>query len=248
MLEVSRRGKTRQDSATRSRPLGVDVFDQHQPIGKIRERAGEIVVVPAAGPDEEPQQHGPIVRAAGRIMLRRKAGKLYFLNLLDWTGKVQVLVGKSQVGEENWALAECFDLGDLVGVDGELKHTKTGELTIFAQKLHFLGKSIETPPEKFKGLTDPELRQRMRYLDLIHTDGVLERFLRRTRIVQSIRSTLAGESFVEIEGPTLHAIAGGAGRPTVQNASQRPGHSALPANRPGTASEAAPGRRHGAGL
>jgi len=107
-------------------------------------------------------------------------------------------------------VAECLDLGDLVGVDGELRHTKTGELSIFADQLHFLTKSIETPPSKHKGLIDPELRQRMRYVDLIYTEGVLERFLRRTRIVQSIRNTLCGEGFVEVEGPTLHAIAGGA--------------------------------------
>ena len=83
-------------------------------------------------------------------------------------------------------------------------------MTIFASDVHFLTKCIETPPEKHKGLTDPELRQRMRYLDLIHTEGQWERFLRRTKIVQSIRNTLAGEGFVEVEGPTLHAIAGGA--------------------------------------
>ncbi len=76
--------------------------------------------------------------------------------------------------------------------------------------MHFLSKSLETPPEKHKGLTDPELRQRLRYLDLIHGEGVWERFLRRTKIVQSIRNTLGGEGFVEVEGPTLHAIAGGA--------------------------------------
>ena len=121
-----------------------------------------------------------------------------------------MLIGKRQVGERNWALAQQFDLGDIIGVDGELSRTRTGELTIFAENLHFLSKSLETPPAKHKGLTDPELRQRMRYLDLIHNEGVLERFLRRTKIVQSIRSTLAGEGFVEVEGPTLHAIAGGA--------------------------------------
>ena len=76
--------------------------------------------------------------------------------------------------------------------------------------MHFLAKTLETPPDKHKGLTDPERRQRMRYLDLIHNEGVLDRFLRRTKIVQSIRNTLAGEGFVEVEGPTLHAIAGGA--------------------------------------
>ena len=135
---------------------------------------------------------------------------MHWLQVRDWTGTIQVMIGKAQVGDANFALAQCFDLGDLIGVDGELRKTKTGELTIFAADLKFLTKSIATPPEKHKGLADPELRQRMRYLDLIHTDGVLERFLRRTKIVQSIRTTLAGRRFVEVEGPTLHAVAGGA--------------------------------------
>jgi lysyl-tRNA synthetase class 2 len=114
------------------------------------------------------------------------------------------------VGEEGWALAECLDLGDIIGVDGELKHTKTGELTIFAEKLTFLTKTIEPPPDKHHGLVDPDLRQRMRYLELTYGEGVVERFLDRTKIVQSIRGTLARHGFVEIEGPTLHSIAGGA--------------------------------------
>jgi lysyl-tRNA synthetase class 2 len=97
-----------------------------------------------------------------------------------------------------------------VGVDGELRRTKTGELTIFAEKLYFFCKSIETPPEKHHGLTDAELRQRMRYVDLTYGEGVLPRFLARTKIVHSIRQTLAQQEFVEIEGPTLHSIAGGA--------------------------------------
>jgi lysyl-tRNA synthetase class 2 len=88
--------------------------------------------------------------------------------------------------------------------------TRTGELSLAASGLTFLSKSIETPPDKFHGLTDPDLRSRMRYMDLVHTDGVLERMLRRTKIVQSVRNTLAGEGFVEVEGPTLHTIAGGA--------------------------------------
>ena len=153
---------------------------------------------------------GPHVRAAGRIVLQRDAGKLRFVNIQDWTGRIQLFIGKQQVGEEGFALAGHFDLGDLVGVDGQLRRTKTGELTIFAEKLHFLCKAIEPPPEKHHGLQDAELRQRMRYLDLNYTDGVLPRFLNRTKIVHSIRQTLSGQGFCEIEGPTLHTIAGGA--------------------------------------
>ena len=208
-LEAARREKLR-----RIRELGIDPwggrFDGHLPIGQIRAREGEIVAHP---PDEgkgPAEQHGPKVRAAGRIMLRRTAGRALFIDVQDWTGKIQLLIGKKQVGEENWELAQCLDLGDIIGVDGQLRHTRTGELTIFAEDLHFLTKSIATPPAKHKGLIDPELRQRMRYLDLVHSEGVLERFLHRTRIVQSIRNTLAGEGFVEVEGPTLHAIPGGA--------------------------------------
>lgn len=211
MLEAARREKMR-----KIRELGFDPwgqrFDGHLAIGKIREMESQIQVTPPPADqlDVHPQQTGPIVRAAGRILLQRKAGKLIFLTVQDWTGKIQILLGKNQIGDENWELANCLDLGDIVGVDGELKHTQKGELSIFAAKLYFLSKSIETPPAKHQGLVDLELRQRMRYVDLIHTDGVLERFLRRTKIIHSIRNTLAGEGFVEVEGPTLHPIAGGA--------------------------------------
>ena len=84
---------------------------------------------------------GPTVRAAGRIMLQRPTGKLIFLNLRDWTGDIQLFVGKKQVGETDFELAGLFDLGDIIGVDGQLAFTNTGELTIFAEKLHFLCKS-----------------------------------------------------------------------------------------------------------
>jgi lysyl-tRNA synthetase class 2 len=208
-LEAARREKLQ-----KLRKLGIDPwggrFDGHLPIGEIRGRENEIVAEPPEEGKRHREQHGPKVRAAGRIMLRRTAGRAVFIDIQDWTGKIQLLIGKKQVGEDNWELAQCFDLGDIIGVDGELKHTMTGELTIFVEQLHFLTKSIDTPPAKHKGLIDPELRQRMRYLDLIHSEGVLQRFLSRTKIVQSIRNTLAGERFVEVEGPTLHAVAGGA--------------------------------------
>jgi lysyl-tRNA synthetase, class II len=210
-LEAARREKLR-----KIRDMGIDPwgsrFDGHRPIGETRGRDGEITVAPASEtePGHQPEMHGPKVRAAGRIVLRRPSGKVHWLQIRDWTGTIQVMIGKAQVGDESFALAQCFDLGDIIGVDGELKRTKTGELTIFATDLKILTKSIATPPEKHKGLADPELRQRRRYLDLIHTDGVLETFLRRSKIVQSIRNTLAGQGFVEVEGPTLQTIAGGA--------------------------------------
>jgi lysyl-tRNA synthetase class 2 len=215
--------------------LGVDPWgwrlDDRQMIRDIRARSCEIRFATESGkqievPDREANPEldfrgwlqdqgkgewsGPKVRAAGRIMLSRDAGKLRFINIQDWTGNLQLLVGKAQVGDQSWAIAECCDLGDIIGVDGKLAYTKTGELTVFAEKLYFLAKSIAPPPDKHAGLADPELRQRMRYLDLAYSDGVLDRFRSRTKVVQSIRSTLNKQGFCEIEGPTLHSIAGGA--------------------------------------
>src|SRR5262245_56667895 len=228
--EAARREKLRKIEA-----LGVDPwggrFDGRTLIGDIRARKNEIRYVreqggPAEPPDREANPEldfrgwlhdqgkgdwsGPKVRAAGRIVLSRDAGKLRFINIQDWTGNIQLLIGKAQVGDASWALAECFDLGDIIGVEGKLAYTKTGELSIFAEKLYFLTKCVVPPPDKHAGLADPELRQRMRYLDLAYGEGVLERFRSRTKVVQSIRSTLNKQGFCEIEGPTLHAIAGGA--------------------------------------
>ncbi|TWT52786.1 Lysine--tRNA ligase [Rubripirellula amarantea] len=159
------------------------------------------------GPGEET---GPTVRVSGRIMLQRGQGKLFFLSLRDWTGDLQIFIGKGQVGEEAFELAKLFDLGDLVGAEGRLGRTNTGELTVFAEKLFFHTKMLEVPPEKHAGLTNPELRQRMRYADLAFNDGVIKTFMDRTKIIKSIRQTLDDQGFCEVEGPTLHTIAGGA--------------------------------------
>ncbi len=166
----------------------------------------------SGGPGELGKGHleGPAVRAAGRIILLRDKGKLLFIDIEDWTGKIQLFVGRNQVGEDNWKLIECLDLGDLVGVDGTLRRTQTGELSIFAEKIHVLCKTLDQPPAKHVGLVDPELRQRRRYVDLAYNEGVRDRFLNRSKIVRSIRETLHNLEFVEIEGPTLHTIAGGA--------------------------------------
>ena len=206
-------------------------FDDRLLIGEVRKRSLEVLFQQESGefialPDfdgDEPVEYrqwkadngpgteiGPKVRVAGRIMLKRPTGKLIFMNIEDWTGGIQIFIGKKQVGEADWDLAQCFDLADFVGVDGRLGRTNTGELTVFAESLHFLTKALEPPPDKHAGLVDVEIRQRRRYLDLCYTDGVRDRFLERTKIVASIRNTLNEQGFCEIEGPTLHAIAGGA--------------------------------------
>ena len=155
-------------------------------------------------------ESGPTVRVAGRIMLSRDTGKLIFANIRDWTGDIQIFIGKKQVGEENFALAKLFDLGDLVGAEGRLGRTNTGELTVFAEELFLHSKMLEPAPDKHAGLTNPDLRQRMRYADLAFNDGAMQAFLDRTKIVKSIRSTLDQDDFCEVEGPTLHVVPGGA--------------------------------------
>jgi lysyl-tRNA synthetase class 2 len=228
--ESSRRDKLRRIAELGRDPWG-SRFDDHSAIADIRARAGEILYRTQDGreigiPDLEKaggdfdfrkwlseqgpgEMAGPQVRAAGRIVLHRDKGKLQFIDIRDMTGQIQLFVGQQQVGED-WALAQCLDLGDIIGVEGELRRTKTGELSIFVRRLTMLSKSLAAPPEKHHGLTDPELRQRLRYLDLTYGEGVMQRFLNRTKIVRSIRETLNSRGFVEVEGPTLHSIAGGA--------------------------------------
>ena len=186
--------------------LGIDPwgsrFDAHQAIATIRETP-----LPETADPEVP---GPKARAAGRIVLRRGQGKVVFLTLRDWTGQIQIMIGKRQVGDEAWALVELLDLADLVGIDGTLGKTKTGELTIFAEKVTFLGKSLLPPPEKWHGLTDLEQRYRQRYVDLATNPESMETFLGRSKILAAFRETLAERGFVEVETPTMQAIAGGA--------------------------------------
>jgi lysyl-tRNA synthetase class 2 len=188
--------------------LGVDPwgqrFDGHQPIATVR----ELPVPPQQ--EGEAAEPGPAVRVAGRIMLRRGQGKVIFLTVRDWTGQVQVFVGKKQVGDLGWNLAELLDLGDLVGVDGTLGHTRTGELTVFATTLTVLAKSLLPPPEKWHGLTDLEQRYRSRYVDLFTNPESLQTFQDRSKIVTAFRKVMTERGFIEVETPTMQAIAGGA--------------------------------------
>ena len=159
---------------------------------------------------EEPGELGEKVRIAGRLMTRRKQGKLRFFNVKDWSGVIQLLFSRGDLSEEQWSLMGALDLGDLVGIDGVLKRTDSGEISIFVEKLTVLCKSLAQPPEKFHGAKDIELLLRQRYIDLIYNEGVLERMLKRTKIITTVRDTLRAHGFIEAETPVLHAIAGGA--------------------------------------
>jgi lysyl-tRNA synthetase class 2 len=188
--------------------LGIDPwgqrFDGHQSIATVRE-----LPVPQVK-EGESAAPGPIVRVAGRIMLRRGQGKVVFLEIRDWTERIQVFVGKKQVGDLGWNLVELLDLGDLIGVDGTLGTTKTGELTVFATQLTMLSKSLLPPPEKWHGLTDQEQRYRRRYVDLFTNPESLQTFLGRSKLINAFRKVMGDRGFVEVETPTMQAIAGGA--------------------------------------
>ncbi|WP_437229339.1 lysine--tRNA ligase [Planctomicrobium sp. SH661] len=181
----------------------------HDPFGQLFENHESIRDARAKAPAENGVL-GEAARVTGRIMLRRKAGKLRFFDIEDATGKIQLLFSRGDLPEEQWELMGQLDLGDLVGIDGALKRTDTGEISIQVQTLTILCKSLTQPPEKHHGLTDVESLLRHRELDLIYTDGVRDKLLLRSRILSSIRRTLADRSFVEVETPVLHAVAGGA--------------------------------------
>ena len=201
-LEAVRLEKLRKIEALGHDPWG-SRFDGHLAIATARGRD-----VPEGSGSNDIK--GPAVRVAGRIMLRRGQGKVNFLQLRDWTGAIQIFLGKNQVGEAGWALAELLDLGDHLGVDGHLGYTKTGELTVFATALTFLGKSLLPPPEKWHGLTDVEQRSRQRYVDLFSNPESLATFLGRSTVIAAFRNVLGGRGFVEVETPTMQSIAGGA--------------------------------------
>ncbi len=185
--------------------LGIDPwgqrFDGHLPIGQIRQREANHF------DDANP---GPTVRAAGRVIGRRIMGKVHFLVLWDQTGQVQVMLGSKQVGELGWNIAQLIDLGDLIGLDGEFGKTKTGELTLRAKQLTFLSKSLEPHPTSYYGMADMEYRLRHRYLDLVYTADTLKRARQRVLLLRTIRNFLDAREYLEVETPTLHAIAGGA--------------------------------------
>lgn len=150
------------------------------------------------------------IRLAGRIMLKRKMGKAIFADIHDGSGKMQVYVKINNVGEKEFDLFDRLDLGDIIGAEGKLFVTRTGEKTLSVQKFELLTKSLHPLPDKHSGLADKELRYRRRYADLIVTPEVRQTFIRRSRIIKSIREFLGDRGFLEVETPILQPLYGGA--------------------------------------
>jgi len=164
----------------------------------------------AYGAKEQIDAPDDVFIVAGRILARRSFGKAAFIQLQDRKGRVQVYVKKDEVGDEVFGVFESFDIGDIVGVEGYPFRTKTGELSLHARTIRLLVKSLHPLPEKFHGLTDVETRYRQRYVDLIVNPEVRELFIKRSRIINLIRSFMAGRDFLEVETPMMQQIPGGA--------------------------------------
>ena len=150
------------------------------------------------------------VSIAGRMMFKRVMGKASFCNIQDLKGNIQVYVARDQIGEESYADFKKSDIGDIYGVKGYAFRTKTGEISIHAEEITLLSKSLQMLPEKFHGLTDTDMRYRQRYVDLIMNQDSKEVFIKRSQILKEIRNFLAGRDFMEVETPMLVSNAGGA--------------------------------------
>ena len=153
---------------------------------------------------------GQTVTIAGRMMFKRVMGKASFCNVQDLQGSIQSYVARDNIGEESYADFKKYDVGDILGITGEVFKTKTGEISIHASEVTLLSKSLQVLPEKFHGLTDTDTRYRQRYVDLIMNPEVKDTFIKRSKIISSIRRYLDGQGFMEVETPMLVSNAGGA--------------------------------------
>ena len=154
---------------------------------------------------------GKDVSVAGRIMTKRIMGKAAFIDLQDKEGRIQCYVKRDDIGEEDYKWFKTYDIGDIVGIVGKVFKTQTGEISVHAEKLVLLSKSIQVLPDKFKGLNDVDIRYRQRYVDLIVNEEVRDTFIKRAKIIKTVREVLEEDyGFLEVETPVLQTIAGGA--------------------------------------
>lgn len=200
--DVDRLEQQRRQRLAQIRALGIDPYggryDGTESADRIRQRFRD-------GDDSQR------ARTAGRICLLRDIGKLIFITLRDWTGTIQVGLSKQTLASQ-WDLAKLLEVGDLIGAEGRLGRTKTGEITVWVEDggLTFLSKCLSQPPEKFHGLVDVDQRYRQRYVDLWVNPEVMDRFKRRSAILATIREALVSRGFMEVETPMMQALAGGA--------------------------------------
>ncbi len=150
------------------------------------------------------------VTIAGRMMFKRVMGKASFCNVTDLMGNIQAYVARDSIGEDSYKDFKKYDVGDILGITGEVFKTKTGEISVHASSVTLLSKSLQILPEKFHGLTDTDMRYRQRYVDLIMNAEVKDTFIKRSKVISSIRRYLDGEGFMEVETPMLVSNAGGA--------------------------------------
>jgi lysyl-tRNA synthetase class 2 len=190
----------RKEKVSQIKQLGVDPYgsryDAAESACDIRSRFKE---------DDDTQK----AKCAGRIVLLRDIGKLIFITLRDWTGTIQIGLS-AKLMKNQWKLVKLLELGDVIGACGQLGRTKTGEITIWAEDVTLLSKSLCQPPEKFHGLADVDLRYRQRYVDLWANPDVMELFKKRSGIISMIRDFFKKKGFLEVETPMMQTIAGGA--------------------------------------
>ena len=194
--------RTRQIEALGFRPYG-HRFDASHTLAEVK-----AAYEPKSG--DELAAEKPRVTVAGRMMTIRRMGKAGFAHLQQNGLRLQVYVRQDAVSETDWKLWELVDLGDIVGVEGYAFRTRTGELSVHAEKLHFLAKTLLSMPEKFHGLEDVEIRYRQRYLDLIASPESRQVFVTRARIISSLRRQLEARGFIEVETPMMQSLYGGA--------------------------------------
>ncbi len=197
---VSRFEQARQAKLDRIRQLGIC------PYGGRFDGTQKAADIKAAFKEEITDSRA---KCAGRIVLLRDIGKLIFITLRDSSGSIQLGLSKKVLADQ-WELAKLLEVGDIIGVEGRLGKTKTGEITIWTEKLTILSKSLMQPPEKFHGLADVDIRFRMRYVDLWVNPECLELFKKRSDIIAAIRQFLQDKDFLEVETPMMQTIAGGA--------------------------------------
>jgi lysyl-tRNA synthetase class 2 len=186
---------------------GIDPFGHRY---QVTHHADEILAFGADKSKEELDEIGLRVRIAGRMMVRRGHGKATFAVLQDRTGSIQIYAKYDVLGQDMYEVFQLLDLGDFLGVEGPVFRTNRGEITVLAESVTVLAKSLRPLPEKWHGLKDVERRYRQRYLDLIVNPDVRETFIARSKIVQAMRRFLDDRGFLEVETPTLHTVASGA--------------------------------------